>query len=365
MNGYETLDILYEYDGWQTSPIVTDNMAFPFLTMGHIDFCEALGFETYQATKVLRQVVPGAIRDEAHLDEIIAERYFDYSYFDKELEELKKLLAGPGIRRGGGVFGPLTIASDILGAENTLRLTVKNPEFVLKLVDYITGFIVELARLEVEHGAEYFWIAEPFPSVLSHRLFTKFSGQFLKRIYDSVDVPGWLHVCGPTLKHTKYIEETGAQVISIDYVTDIAKCIRMVNENTIIMGNINPSTLLLESDEVLNAEIISVLDSCKHYKNFIMSTGCSYMYGTDTERLQRLFKLTESYKCHINEEFRQIRGLLNLMLDNKTNDINMDNILKYIEDHSISQTIIEIAVEEYPKIIESKRAGGYIGRDEL
>lgn len=359
MNGNEMINILYEYEGWLTSPIVTDNMAFPFLTMGHVDFCEAMGFPSYQSTRVLRQVVPDALRDEEQLDEIIARHAFDYSYFDRELSCLKNLLAGPGVRRGGGVFGPLTIASDILGAERTLKLTVKNPEFVLKLVGYVTEFIIELAQLEEANGAEFFWIAEPFPSVLSPKLFTKFSGQFLKRIYDSIDVPGWLHVCGPTLKHTRYIEETGAQVISIDSVTDIGKCIRMVKGNTIIMGNINPATLLLEEDDRVNAEIQEVLEACKPYKNFIMSTGCAFMQGTDPERLQRLFAHTEAFACHSNEEFRQIRDVLDLMLHVGTDDLGAPPIREYLERHPVSEQIIGIVREEYPKVLAARKAGGY------
>lgn len=360
LSGNEMLNVLYKYDGWRTSPIVTDNMDFPFLTMGHVDFCEALGFESYQATSILRQVVPDALRDEEQLDEIIKKRYFDYSYFDRELESLKSLLAGQGIMKGGGVFGPLTIASDILGAERTLKLSLKNPDFVLKLVDYITGFIIELAQMEVANGAEYFWLAEPFPSVLSYKQFWKFSGQFLKRIYDSIDVPGWLHVCGPTLKHTKYIEDTGAQVISIDYVTSISDCIRMVDENTVIMGNVNPATLLFESDDVINDEIEGILDTCKHYKNFIMSTGCAFMAGTDPEHLQRLFKLTDAYDCHSNEEFRQIRALLDIMLENGSSDTSETSLANYIEENNVHESIISIACDEYPKVIASKKAGGYI-----
>lgn len=347
MTGKEMINYLNEYEGWLVSPIWDKEKAFPFLTMPHVAFCEAMGFESYQATNVLKMVKSDSVRDEEHLDEIIEKHYFDYSYFDEELRQLEELKK-TGNFIGGGCFGPLTVASDILGAERTLRLIAKNPEFVDKLIDYVTEFMMELAKLEVEHGARFFWIAEPFPSLLRPKLFWRFSGQYLKRIYDSVEVPGFLHVCGKTLYHTMYMEQTGAQVLSIDYVTDIKECIRMVSENTVIMGNISPSTLLLESDAVIEKEILDVLDGCKNYKNLIVSTGCAMMDGTPEKNMRKLFTLTEQYPVRTNKEFREIRELIKRINENQ-------DVQEYAHKNNISDELLEAAAEEQLLIQKCKR----------
>lgn len=351
IKGNEMIEYLYGFDGWLVSPIWEKRKAFPFLTMPHVAFCEAMGFESYQATEILRMIKPDALRDEEHLDEIIEKHYFDYSYFEEELRQLEELKKEDGFK-GGGCFGPLTVTSDILGAERTLRLIRRKPEFVKKLLDYVTEFMIELAKMEVEHGAEFFWLAEPFPSLLKPDKFMEFSGQYMKKIYESVDVPGFLHVCGKTLYHTKYMEQVGAQVLSIDYVTDIKECIRMVDENIIIMGNVSPATLLLESEEVIEKEIMEILDGCKNYKNLIISTGCAKMDGTTDENMEKLFMLTENYPTRTNEEFRQIRKMIHRLQAG-------EDIEAYVQEYGITEELVNAAKEEKELIQKARIIGGY------
>ena len=100
-----------------------------------------------------------------------------------------------------------------------------------------------------------------------------------------------LHVCGPTLKHTELMVETGAEVLSIDYCTDIGKCIRMVPEHVIIMGNVSPNTLRRGTKEEVEEEVQAILDAVEGFPNFVMSTGCSTMGGTPDENVQILFDM--------------------------------------------------------------------------
>ena len=73
----------------------------------------------------------------------------------------------------------------------------------------------------------------------------------VKDIFDVAKVPGFLHVCGQTIKHTDYMVKTGAQVLSIDYMTDIKKCLEMVPEDVVIMGNVSPILLKMGTLEEL------------------------------------------------------------------------------------------------------------------
>ena len=213
-------------------------MEFPFLNVPHVRFCEAMGFESRQVTPALREVVPGALPDRAALDALTARQYFDPELIKAELKKLEKMKKRPGLH-GGGSFGPLTVASDILGCDRMLRLTVKEPSLVEDLAAYAAECIIRLAEEEAAHGAEFFWVAEPCASLLAPESFTRFSGNHLRRIFESCGVPGFLHVCGKTLRHTPYMEQTGAQVISIDSLTDIGDCIRMLSPDTVLMGNVD------------------------------------------------------------------------------------------------------------------------------
>lgn len=268
---------------------------FNFLCLHHIDFSAALGFEIYRATPKLSLVRPGCVPDEKALDEIIEKAFFDYSYFDAEVKALKAMRAGFETPCGGGCFGPLTVASGILGIEHMLRDTVKKPCFVKKFVQYITDYMVELARREAEAGGEFFWVAEPLASVLSPAMSWEFSGQYLKQIFDAAQVPGFLHVCGQTINHTDYLLKTGAQLLSIDYMTDIGKCIRMVPEDVVILGNISPNTLRMGSVKEVREECNKIMDACRGFDNFVMGTGCSMIEDTPRENMEEVFKAVKEY----------------------------------------------------------------------
>jgi MtaA/CmuA family methyltransferase len=274
------------------SPIWGGEKAFPFLCLGHLEISKALGFELEQATPVLTIVKAGQLTSEEELDILIQKRQFNYNYFNSEVEYLLQMKKeNSECLCGGGCFGPLTVVSGILGAENMLRFLVKKPQLVERFVGYVTEFLIELAKKETEAGEDFFWIAEPLASVLSPKNFWKFSGQYLKKIYEASDVPGFLHVCGKTIKHTKYMEETGAQVLSIDSCTDMGECIKMVDKDVVIMGNVSPNNLRLGTKEEVENEVREILKACEGHDNFIMSTGCSIMEGTPDENMQVLFDL--------------------------------------------------------------------------
>lgn len=286
------IDYIKQFDHILVSPIWGGEKAFEFLCYGHLNMSKDLGFELEQATPVLTIVKENQLTTNEQLDKLIEAHEFDYAGFENEINYLRQMKEeNPDKMWGGGCFGPLTVVSGILGAERMLKMLVKKPELVERFVSYVTDYMVELAKCETEVGQDFFWIAEPLASLLAPKRFWRFSGQFLKKIYDAAAVPGFLHVCGKTTQYTPLLAETGAEVLSIDYCTDIGECIRMVDENVVIMGNVNPSTLRLGTKEEVEEEVKAILKACEGFPNFVLSTGCSIMGGTPDENMQVLFDL--------------------------------------------------------------------------
>lgn len=286
------IDYIKQSDHILVSPIWGGEREFGFLCYGHLDMSKALGFELEQITPVLTIVKENQLTTEEQLNKLIEAHEFDYSGFENEIIYLSQMkVKHPDHLCGGGCFGPLTVVSGIVGAERLLKMIVKNPEFVERFVDYVTGYMVELAKRETEADQDFFWIAEPLASLLAPKRFWRFSGQYLKRIYDAAGVPGFLHVCGKTTQHTPYMVQTGAEVLSIDYCTDIGRCIRMVDENVVIMGNVSPSNLRFGTKEEVEEEVRAILTACEGFTNFVLSTGCSIMDGTPDENMKVLFDL--------------------------------------------------------------------------
>lgn len=274
------------------SPIWGGERPFVPMCMGYLSVAQALGFELRRMSEHLEIVREGQLTTREELKELVRQGYVDDRYFQWEIDYLAQMRSWNCYTFcGGGCFGPLTAASCILGAENMLRMLVKDPEFVEGLVKYITGFLSDLAEREKEAGQDFFWIAEPVASLLSPGRFWRFCGQYLEQIFEAANAPGFLHVCGKTTKHTALLEKTGAQVLSIDSCTDIGTCIRTVGEDTIIMGNVSTDTLRFGTTDEVEKEVQNILDACSGFPNFILSTGCSIMEGTPKENMQVMFDM--------------------------------------------------------------------------
>lgn len=288
-----------ESDKLPVSPIWGGDKEFEFMCVGYLDIAKAMGFKMEKVSEQLSIVSPGQLETQEQLDALIEKRQFDYSLFDGQADWLKM------IKRewdwvpfkGGGCFGPLTIASTILGTEKILRLSAKKPQFVEALLGYINGFLIELAKMEEEIGQDFFWIAEPMASLYSPNKIWQFSGLYLKQIFNSIEAPGMLHVCGNTTKHTRALIETGAKVLSIDYCTDLKECIEIAyEEGAVIMGNVSPILLREGTVEEVTREVQRILDICRGYRNFVLSTGCSIIDGTPVENMQILFDMAKKYR---------------------------------------------------------------------
>jgi len=344
------IDYLYAFEKRLISPIYNCEQDFSFICMGHAAFAKALGFKTEHIGGDLEKVIDGAIKNEEELDIIIEKNFMDSSYIDNEVKDLLNLKANAGHPIGGGCFGPLSIAATIVGTESLIKLTIKNPRFVEKILGYITKHIIYLAKLEEANGSDFFWVAEPVASLLSPKKIWQFSGRYLKTIFDSIDQASILHVCGKTLKHTGGMVATGAQVLSIDYLTDIEKNIRIVPRDIVIMGNVNPMLLKYGSNEEITKEVMEVNKACRNYKNFIMSTGCAVPLGTPKENVQLMIDLTKEFDIWSNYEYKLLQELINLFMDN-----NEAKIKEFIVQNSPSQEIVIEAKSEAKKILEYRK----------
>ena len=336
------IDYLFDFEDRLISPIWGGDKAFDFTCLGYNEFAKALGFKLCTISDSVTNVSEDELINPNNF-ELIKNRSLDSLTIEEELKYIAKL--DKKIPVGGGFFGPLTVAGALVGMENLNKYIIKNPAFVKSVMDFVTEQMVYLAKEEEKQGIDLLWIAEPVASLLSPKKFNEFCGIYLKSIFSSVEVPGFLHVCGKTLKHTKSLVETGAQVLSIDYVTDIEKCIRIVPDDVVIMGNINPMLLKYGDKQEIIKEAIKINEACKNYKNFIFSTGCMLPPNTPYKNVQLAIDETKKFKIWANDEYRYLRQLIKALVNDNKNEINL---LK--QNNKINENLIDAAFEEAQKI---------------
>lgn len=141
--------------------------------------------------------------------------------------------------------GPFTTAASLRGVDVFLRDTLRNPEWVHKLLNLATesifNYIDAVCRIGVKPC-----ISEPVASltVISPRQFRTFVKPYLKkcvdRIIEKFGSAPTVHICGNTRGILKDIADTGIQVFSVDNVVDLAEVKKSIGDRVGIMGNVKP-----------------------------------------------------------------------------------------------------------------------------
>ena len=88
--------------------------------------------------------------------------------------------------------------------------------------------------------------------------------------------------------------QTGAQILEIDWKTDMGLARQSVPESTVLMGNIDPSDpMCIGTPEKVKAQIQDMIVKTKG-KNIIISSGCALGANTKPENMVAWWSLPNS-----------------------------------------------------------------------
>ncbi|MDP6346849.1 MAG: uroporphyrinogen decarboxylase family protein, partial [Dehalococcoidia bacterium] len=127
-----------------------------------------------------------------------------------------------------------------------LKLTMKDRARVEGLLDRLTGLIIHIGRAYQQQGVDYISLREmgAGSDIISPRVFRDMVQPRLKRILDSWRPPRVLHICGATDPIIGYMNECGAEALSMDHKNDLAESQRKVGDSALLFGNLDAYRLL-------------------------------------------------------------------------------------------------------------------------
>lgn len=305
------IDELYRFDRRPVYAIYGVPSDFGFACMDKVSIAVDLGFRSRQAG-VVTAVAEHPFASVKEVEDFPWHVSLDGAQAQAELEMLRGWLANNIVHQGGGCFGPLTVAACIVGVEECVRMVHKRPEVLHAVLRRVTDFMLLLAREEQRLGADSFWIAEPVASLLSPRSCRVFCTPYLKEIFDALDIPGVLHVCGNTDPHLGALLETGAQALSIDWCTDLVRYLEAAPDDVVIMGNISPMLLWQGTQDEVRAQTEALMRQTRDYKNFVLATGCQVPSAAPRENVELMLDIGRSFPVWSNDQYRLIHQLANL-----------------------------------------------------
>jgi uroporphyrinogen decarboxylase len=212
------------------------------------------------------------------------------------LEAMKRVIEAVGqeVPVTGAVTCPFTTASFLIGAENLVRLTIKNPAAVHRVCEVALESAIRYAAAIIEIGCTPS-LTDPMSSstVIGPRQFMEFSYPYLKRLIDFIhrhDKKVTLHICGKTEKIWHVMADAGADCISIDNDASLRGAVESVGERLRIMGNVHPSEIMLQgtTKDVRQAVFDCVAQAGGNPKGYIIASGCSLPTETPFANIQAM-----------------------------------------------------------------------------
>lgn len=201
-----------------------------------------------------------------------------------------------------GCIGPFSLAGRLYDMSELMMLTLSEPEAAHLLLSKCTEFILKYCKALKNTGANGVLMAEPAAGLMSDADCMQFSSSYVKQIVDAVQDETFmvvLHNCGNTGHCTHAMVSTGADGYHFGNKCDMAEVMREVPADKLGMGNLDPVGLFKQgtAEEMKQATGV-LLEQCKAFPNFVLSSGCDTPPHTPLANIDAFFDALSAYNHH-------------------------------------------------------------------
>jgi len=154
------------------------------------------------------------------------------------------------------------------------ELVYSNPSEAHLLLGKLASAVGDYLNAKIEAGAQAVQIFDTWGGILPPDAFVEFSLRYIRNVIERVKPSGVpiIVFCKDCDHSLETIAETGADVVGLDWTTDIGAARRLVGQNVSLQGNLDP-TLLYASPERIRAGVVSILEKYGHGSGHIFNLG--------------------------------------------------------------------------------------------
>ena len=179
----------------------------------------------------------------------------------------------------GCVQGPMTLALQLLGAENALFFAIDHPDRFETVLDYTTAVAIRFGLAQLEAGVHLPLVFEPAgsPALVPAAFFREFLLPRIARIFEAFAKAGavgnWLHIAGPVQPILPLYGGIGVNIANLDYYVSPGEMATLA-PGVCAAGNIRPMSFVLDTPAVVFAEAMRLIEGYRTRGGFILSSGC-------------------------------------------------------------------------------------------
>lgn len=193
-----------------------------------------------------------------------------------------------------GMIGPFSLAGRLMDVTEIMFSCYDEPETVHSVLEKASNFLVSYAQALREAGADAVMMAEPLAGVLSPDLMAEFSAPYVRRIIEAVqdeDFAVIYHNCGNAAAFMlEQIFAQGAAAYHFGNAVDMADVLSRAPSDALCMGNIDPASCFVQgTPENMETQVRQLMETCRPYPNFLLSSGCDIPAHASWENIQAFF----------------------------------------------------------------------------
>ncbi len=197
--------------------------------------------------------------------------------------------------------GPFTLAGQLAGVNPLMIATIHDSQFVTELTDLALEASIKYALANIEAGIDVIVIADPTASgsLISPTTFGTYAAPQQKVLVNAISQTGAfasLHICGKTMPMLELMAETGTKMLELDHLVDMAEAKKRVGHKVILMGNLNPTELLLMgTPKEIEAAAKGCIETVGQDGRYILSSGCEVPPLAPLENIRAMVLAAEKY----------------------------------------------------------------------
>lgn len=212
------------------------------------------------------------------------------------LGALRRIVAGVG--RETAVVAcfdqyPFSLAAALMGLNELMLAVHDDPALVQALMERCHRFGLAYGRALAETGADLLTGGDSPAGLIGPERYREFAWPWERRLIADLKAatgrPVSLHICGNAEPILADMARTGADVLEIDYRTDLAFAARTVGPGVTLWGNLDPVAVLAQgTPTTVRTAARQALTAMSGHNRFILGSGCTLAVETPFENVEAL-----------------------------------------------------------------------------
>jgi MtaA/CmuA family methyltransferase len=162
----------------------------------------------------------------------------------------------PDVAIVGKVYGPWSVAYQMVGIEDFLMDTILDPDKVRRYLDAFLPACIDSAQAQFEAGADaVMWADHTTGDLCSAETYRDFLLEMHQQITQEIGGPSVFHCCGKTIDRVHLFANAGWDCFHFESQVDAREARKAAGERMSLFGNLNNPTLLYQgtADDVYEA----------------------------------------------------------------------------------------------------------------